>query len=404
MKVLVSAYACEPDKGSEPGVGWNWVCAIAAHHEVWICTKGNNRESIERELNANPNRNVHFIYVDVPRVLSFWKKGQRGVHLYYYLWQFVAFCKAIRLHRKLHFDMGHHITFVNAWMWTFLALMPIPFIWGPIGTNAKLPPQLLPNAKERAKYWIRYRLQGLMRTFDPLYWLSAIRADLILVINKETGNLFPLRFVAEKKIIVEPAIGTEKIEEAGKRDRKNGVFNVLYAGRFITIKGAHLAIEAFTGFSKRRENVHFTVIGEGPLEKGMRDVVRKNHSENIVTFSRWMPRSSVLEIMQTSDVFLFPTMEGSGMVVLEAMAAGLPVVCLNWGGPRSLVDGRTGIRVKVEGYEQTIESLAKALEYLYDNPEIMSEMGRSALERVSDMFTWNQKIRIIDKYYENLKV
>src|SRR4030042_6826220 len=80
LKILVSAYACEPDKGSEPGVGWNWVKQIARFHEVWVITRANNRASIERELNKTPINNLRFVYYDVPKVLSFWKKGARRMH------------------------------------------------------------------------------------------------------------------------------------------------------------------------------------------------------------------------------------------------------------------------------------------------------------------------------------
>ena len=66
LKVLVSAYACEPDKGSEPGVGWNWAKQIAHFHEVWVVTRTNNRPAIEERIEKNPDPNLHFIYVDLP--------------------------------------------------------------------------------------------------------------------------------------------------------------------------------------------------------------------------------------------------------------------------------------------------------------------------------------------------
>ena len=50
MKILVSAYACEPGKGSEPGAGWLWARAAARRHEVWVLTRANNREAIEAAL------------------------------------------------------------------------------------------------------------------------------------------------------------------------------------------------------------------------------------------------------------------------------------------------------------------------------------------------------------------
>src|SRR6266511_405878 len=93
LKVLISVYACEPDKGSEPGVGWNWVKQIARFHEVWAITRANNRDPIERELAKQPMPNVRWVYFDLPKWSRFWKKGPRGVHLYYYLWQIGAYFK-----------------------------------------------------------------------------------------------------------------------------------------------------------------------------------------------------------------------------------------------------------------------------------------------------------------------
>ena len=90
MKVLMSAYACEPGKGSEPAVGWNWALQAARRHEVWVLTRGNNREAIEAELAESPVGNLHFVYHDLPRWASFWKRGGRGLHLYYLLWQLTA--------------------------------------------------------------------------------------------------------------------------------------------------------------------------------------------------------------------------------------------------------------------------------------------------------------------------
>src|ERR1700737_2271302 len=121
LRILVSAYACQPGKGSEQGVGWNWVRQIATTHEVWVITRAKNCTPVERELARHPMPNAHFAYFDLPRWARFWKKGSRGMHLYYYLWQFAAYLFARRLHREIGFDVVHHVTFVNYWMPSFLS-------------------------------------------------------------------------------------------------------------------------------------------------------------------------------------------------------------------------------------------------------------------------------------------
>jgi hypothetical protein len=113
VRVLVSAYACEPAKGSEPGAGWNWALAAARRHEVWVMTRANNRPAIEEAMARDPRSNLHFEYIDLPPWARWWKRGHRGARLYYVLWQLLAAAHARRLQRELDLEVVHHLTFAN---------------------------------------------------------------------------------------------------------------------------------------------------------------------------------------------------------------------------------------------------------------------------------------------------
>jgi len=120
-------------------VGWNWVRQIARFHKVWAITRKNNRESIERAQTKVPILNIDWVYFDLPRWARFWKRGQQGVHLYYYLWQIGAYFVGKRLHREVGFDLVHHVTFGTYWIPSFLAFLPVPFVWGPLGGGESAP-------------------------------------------------------------------------------------------------------------------------------------------------------------------------------------------------------------------------------------------------------------------------
>ena len=86
MKILAFAYACEPQKGSEPGAGWGWARLLARLGDTWIITRANNKEAIEAELSSTPEAgSLHFVYVDLSERARSWKRGQRGIRLYYML-------------------------------------------------------------------------------------------------------------------------------------------------------------------------------------------------------------------------------------------------------------------------------------------------------------------------------
>jgi hypothetical protein len=150
MKVLLSAYACEPGKGSEPGVGWNMAQALARHHEIWVLTRANNRLAIERELARVARPTLHFAYYDLPVWARWWKRRTRGVQLYYYLWQIGVYRVAQRLHRAIGFDLIHHATFGKYWVPSVLSLLPVPFVWGPVGGAESAP----------KAFWGHFSLRG----------------------------------------------------------------------------------------------------------------------------------------------------------------------------------------------------------------------------------------------------
>lgn len=88
VRVLLSAYACEPGKGSEPGVGWHWATELARlGHEVIVITRSNNRALIEKALKDASIPGLRFHYYDLPSWGRWWKRGPRGVRFYYWLWQ-----------------------------------------------------------------------------------------------------------------------------------------------------------------------------------------------------------------------------------------------------------------------------------------------------------------------------
>ena len=96
--ILATCYAVNPFKGSEDGMGWNFVYQIARFNKVIAITRENNRVAIEKFMAQNPDpiyQNITYMYFDLPYWMRFWKKGGRGAMLYYTMWQkgIVSFIK-----------------------------------------------------------------------------------------------------------------------------------------------------------------------------------------------------------------------------------------------------------------------------------------------------------------------
>src|SRR5579863_8818497 len=139
VKLLVSAYACEPGKGSEPGVGWNWVQALVRRgYHVQVITRSNNREAIENDSTWR-REELAFHYYDLPGWMRRWKRWPGGIYLYYLLWQIGALRVARRLHAAERFDRVHHVTFASYRQPSFMGRLGIPFIFGPVGGGETTP-------------------------------------------------------------------------------------------------------------------------------------------------------------------------------------------------------------------------------------------------------------------------
>ncbi|GBD39718.1 hypothetical protein HRbin37_02004 [bacterium HR37] len=277
-RVLISAYACEPGKGSEPGVGWNWVRQIARFTDgVWVITRANNRPVIEETLKEKPLPNVRWVYFDLPRWARFWKRGQRGVHLYYYLWQIGIYFLARRLHQTVKFDLIHHVTFVNYWMPSFLALLPVPFIWGPVGGGESAPKSFYRTFSLRGKIYEYVRsLTRWLGEHDPFMRSTARRAMLALATTEETAQRLKRLEAARIEVMSQVALSSEEIQNLATVPVRTGnPFRLLNLGNLLHWKGFHLGLMAFARFVREFPQGEYWIIGDGPERRNLERLTRE---------------------------------------------------------------------------------------------------------------------------------
>jgi glycosyltransferase involved in cell wall biosynthesis len=359
-RILAFDYACEPGEGSEPGAGWAWARILARLGDTWVVTRANNRPAIERALAATPERDrLHFVFVDLPPWACFWKKGQRGIRVYYLLWQIAALRTARRLHREVGFTLGWHLTFANAWFGSLAPLVGPPFVYGPVGGGVGMPPaRLVRMLGGRA---LRFELaraaaKGLGRYVNPVARLAWARARLVLVQNRETADWLPRRHRAKIAVFPNPVLDT-----ALERDRaEGGPPTALFAGRLMAWKGAALALVSIAYTRDWR----LLVCGAGRDERQIAEVADRLGLEGRVRFLGTQPRDEVLHLLRSeADVLLFPSLrEEAGWIVVEALASGIPVVCLDRGGP-PVLGGDAALAAPVaDDPEAVASSLARLLE------------------------------------------
>jgi len=405
LRILISAYACEPEKGSEPGVGWNWAQQMGRYHEVWVITRANNRAPIEKALAMKPLPNVHWVYFDLPRWARFWKKKQRGVHLYYYLWQIGAYFVVRKLHRRVGFNLVHHVTFVNYWMPSFMALLPVLFVWGPVGGGESSPRSFWRSFSLRGKVYELLRdLARSLAQRDPFVRLAARRATVGIATTGESATR--LRRLGCRKVIVLSSVGLSRDEImrlGGLATRQSNPFRLVSIGNLLHWKGFELSLRGFARFQSQFPATEYWIIGDGPERKRLERLAHKLGIAAKVRFWGKIPRAEVLEKLADCDVLVHPSLHDSGgCVCLEAMAAGRPVVCLDLGGPALLVTEDSGIKVPATSPENVVSSLAARMMQLAEDPKLRMSLGIAARSRIREQFDWGGKSYWLSELYRQV--
>ncbi|MGO9021238.1 MAG: glycosyltransferase family 4 protein [Syntrophobacteraceae bacterium] len=407
LRVLLSAYACEPGKGSEPGVGWNWARQIARFHEVWVITRANNRRPIEAALAHEPLPTAHFVYVDLPSWVSFWKKGRCSIYLYYYLWQVAAYIAARKLHRQLKFDVVHHVTFVKHSLPSFVALLPVPFVWGPVGGGESAPRGFWRSFSLRGNlYEILRGLARRLGELDPFVRLTAKRSVLALATTEETAVRLRALGCRNTKIFSQIALPNEEIERLACLGvcRNGRVFRALSLGDLLHWKGFELGLRGFALFHSELPESEYWLIGDGPGRKRLEKLARDLHVQDSVVFWGELSRADALAKLGECDVLVHPSLHDSGgWVCVEAMAAGRPVVCLDLGGPALQVIDTSGMKLRAESADQVVQDLAGALKRLESDPTLPLRLGIAGRERVREHFSWEKKGTLMRRFYQDVR-
>lgn len=400
IKVLVSAYACEPDKGSEPGVGWNWAKQISRFAETWVITRANNIEAMKRELTDNPDFDLYFLYYDVPKWLSFWKKRTRGLYLYYLLWQIGAYRLAKKVNKEKHFDIVHHITFGNLWLPTFMPLLNIPFIWGPIGGGEQIPKAF------RKGYYLRSKVKEILRDVilnmlkvNLLVLYTSNKANIIIVKTKDTANKIPNS--NRKKVIAttDVAANPDTIKLLSKESNN---LQIIAVGRLDAWRGFDLLIKAFSRIKDDKEG-KLLILGEGSDKKRLQTICKGENLGNAVIFPGQVEKEKYFEYLSISSIFVNPNLKEGGVTVLfDALSSGLPVICMDITGSAEIITDDCGIKIKPINPEQTVNELATALMKLVNDPDLRKRMGDAGRRRVQEHYTWEKKGEFIRQIYEKV--
>ena len=256
------------------------------------------------------------------------------------------------------------------------------------------------------KYFLKDRATWLIKNY---FWKvntslknTAAKADFVWCMNDAVPSKLHLK---QDQYQIIPSVATQDFGFI--EDSQNENFTFISAGRLVPLKGFDLAIRAFTSFYNSLSDIEkaktkLIIVGSGPEEKLLIKLARDLGVENNIQFVLWMERNELMKLFKQSQVFLFPSHEGAGMVVPEALSFGLPVICLDNCGPGSFINEQCGIKIKEDTYDNTTSNLAEAMRTLYSDKAKYKGLRKGARAQFEHVFHWDRRGEQLAKIYDSL--
>ena len=185
---------------------------------------------------------------------------------------------------------------------------------------------------------------------------------------------------------------------------ENQTFSFLVVARLVPLKSVDLAIEAFEDFFKKNinANVELNIVGSGPFEKKLKELVRNKACAALVKFHGHVNWDRLQAQYQNAAVSICTSHEGGGMSVVESLSYGLPTICFDNYGPGETVDTSCGILIHDDGYSNSVIQFSKAMTTLFNDPYLCQTLSQGAKTRVENHFLWSHRGQELQEVYSSI--
>lgn len=386
MKILINCYICSPYRGSEPGMGWNFIKCLSKRHELHIIVEEQSKGDLVRYFEENPEEKdfYHFYFLKREMHFTLWKIWPPSYYWSYKTWQKKALLLATQLDKIHNFDLVHQLNMVGYREPGFLWRMNKPFVWGPIGGFNITPWRMLFSmGLYGAVFYASRNLLNLWQMRTKLRVRKAMEvADGIISATKECQTVIERLYNRKSIIISEVGLVSTPTQICLKKRKNSEPLRLCWSGQHTPRKSLNLLLDAL--FLIRDLNIELHVIGEGRETQRWMQKAASLGLENI-KWHGWVEHEVALNIMRNSHCFVITSMSDlTSTVLLEALSFGLPVISVDHCGFSNVITESCGIKVKINTPRQVSKDISTAIEYLEKNENQRFILAQGALSRAND--------------------
>lgn len=400
MKALISCYACSPYKGSEPGMGWNFVMQISSFCEVHVLVEGKFRKDIEHYFEEHPekHRGKYFYFIDKQRHRRLRKIWPPSYYWFYRDWQKKAYEKAMELDAVQHFDLVHQLNMVGYREPGYLWKMGKPMVWGPIGGFNITPWCMLSSMGAKgALFYFSRNIINLWQMHTSLRVKQAMaNADALIAATQNEADTIRRLYGRESTII--PEVGFSGETSPFVPHERAETLKLCWCGQFTSGKSLNLLIDSL---KQIKQNIELHVLGDGECASKWKKQAESLDGVNIHWYG-WLDRAKVMQIMKSCDVFCITSLSDlTSTVLLEALSCGLPVIALDHCGFSNVITDECGIKIPILDKKQVVADFAKAIDIIAADDTLRQKMSHAAYNR-SLLYNWEAKGDEVRKIYKSI--
>lgn len=417
MKILAIAYACNPYRGSEHGVGWGWIKMIAESHVVHVIASAFEKEDIMHWLDQHPEcqKRMRFYFPKHRKhhyhnQSKFWLKIENSpfkivMNMAYRLWERDGYELAQMLHQKNDYDLCHLITYVGFRFPDRFHQLDCPFVWGPIGGLENTPWRFMPllGWYGATYYTARNLINDLDRRFLPAprkAFRKAAEEGGVIAATSGIKKEIKKWYGQESNVICE--IGPPSVHPQGpiptRQDQESLI--ICWSGQHLPGKALQLLLHALAK-TPAIIDWRLDVLGSGPCTKKWQKTASDAGVLHRCKFHGNLPRREALAVMQQSHLFVITSLKDlTSTVLLEALALGKPVIAPDHCGFSDVITDACGIKIPITNIDEFVTKLSSHIRYIYENESLRMELSRGALDRIKQ-FGWGAKGRVLEQIYQS---
>ena len=387
--------------GSVSQIGWEWYSRLAQRIPVTLLTHIRNRPALEAA--GAPLAHSEVRYIDTEWIAGplyrfasrLFPKSQHSVFLVssldYYFYDH-DLCRQIKQNGEMrNWDIVHAVTPVSPSGATRLHKLGLPVVLGP-WNGGLASPAAFPEIMQQDSGWI-YRVRHVGRYLDRIFGTTDSAAA-ILTATRATDE--SIRRSSRDRCVrmLENAVDLDLFQPAiwDPPPSSSEPLRILFVGRLVPFKGVSMLLDAIARI-RRKFPVAVVIVGDGPLRGELEKHTRSLGIGDLVQFKGTLPLTEVAAEMRRAHVFCLPSVrESGGAVVLEAMAASLPVIAVNYGGPAEIMNQEIGFPLSCNGRDELIDELSRALGDIVRDPEMWKKKGLAGRRRAEQLYGWDAKV------------